>query len=222
MLELKEKVFKANRDLVDRKLVWFTCGSVSAINRTKGIVVIKPTNVIYDDIRPGDMVMVDLNGKIIDSKLKPSLDISIHLAIYRNFPEVGAIAHTRSLAATSWAQAGNNIPVLGTTHADFFNGEIPCTRQLTTNEINENYEEKIGETIVEKFAGLNPMEIPAVLIYSRGPVVWGKTIDEAIFNATVLEQIAQMAINTNIIHPSFSIQKELLAKHFDRMHKRRN
>ncbi|MDR1054902.1 MAG: L-ribulose-5-phosphate 4-epimerase AraD [Prevotellaceae bacterium] len=216
MFELKEEVFKANLELVERKLVLFTFGSASAIDRTKGIIVIKPTGIVYEKMRPGDMVMVDLNGQIIDGKLKPSRDVTIHLAIYRNFPEVGGIAHTRSIAATSWAQAGKGIPVLGTTHADFFNGEIPCTRKLTEAEVTGNYEEEIGKTIVERFEELNPMELPAVLVYSRGPISWGVSVAEAVRNATVLEEIAKMAIKTTTINPTFSIQKELLTKHFNR------
>ena len=219
MLELKEEVFKANLELVERKLVLFTWGSASAIDRTKGVVIIKPTGILYDDMRPGDMVMVDLNGKIIDGKYKPSLDIQLHLAIYRNFTKVGGIAHTRSTAATSWAQAGKGIPVLGTTHADFFRGEIPCTHQLTEEEIGNNYEEATGRAIIDRFADIDPMKVPAALIYSRGPIVWGTDVNEAVRNASILEEIAKMAINTLMINPTFPIQKDLLAKHYDRRHK---
>ena len=219
MLELKEEVFKANLELVSRKLVLYTWGSASAIDRTKGLVVIKPTGIIYEDMRPGDMVVVDLNGNPIESKLKPSLDIAIHLAIYHNFPKVGSIAHTRSSAATSWAQAGKGIPVLGTTHADFFNGEIPCTRQLTEAEIAGNYEEETGKAIIERFVNINPMEIPAALIYSRGPIVWGENVQEAVRNAAILEDVAKMAFRTVVINPTFPIQKELQTKHYYHKHK---
>lgn len=218
MLELKEEVFNANLELVKHKLVLFTWGSASAIDRAKGIVIIKPTGVMYEDMRPGDMVMVDLKGNVIDGKLKPSLDIAVHLAIYRNFTKVGGIAHVRPNAATSWAQAGKGIPVLGTTHADYFNGEIPCTRKLSESEIKGNYEEETGRAIVERFAEINPMEVPGVLVYSRGPITWGTDVHEAVRNAIVLEEVAKMAITTNSINPTFSIQKELLAKHYNRRH----
>ena len=216
MLELKEKVFKANLDLVQHKLVLFTWGSASAIDRTRGVVVIKPTGTIYGDMRPGDMVVVDFNGKIVEGKLKPSNDVAIHLALYRSFPKIGGVAHTRSLAATSWAQAGKAIPVLGTTHADFFNGEIPCTRKLEVNEITGDYETQTGKAVIECFTKLNPMEIPAALIHSRGPITWGEDVQGAVCNAIVLEEVAKMAIATYAISPTLPIQKELISRHYNR------
>lgn len=218
LLAFKEEVFEATLSLVENNLTLFTWGSASAIDRTKGVIAIKPTGIPYEDMRPGDMVVLDLNGEVVDGKLTPSLDTEMHLALYKRYPSIGGIVHTRSSAATSWAQAGAAIPVLGTTHADYFKGEIPCTRPLEANEINGNYEKETAKVILERLSkpGANPLEVPAVLVCSRGPLVWGYNVKDAVRNARVLEAVAGLALQTSGINPVFPLNKDMIAVHYNR------
>jgi len=216
--ELKEKVFKANLDLVKHDLVIFTWGNVSAIDREKGLVVIKPSGVSYDDMKASDMVVLDLQGNIVEGDLKPSSDTPTHLVLYNSFPEIGGIVHTHSTFATSWAQAGKDIPNIGTTHADYFNSAIPCTRQMTQEEIEGEYEKETGNVIVERFKGINPAYIPGVLVNNHGPFSWGKNADEAVHNAVVMEQVAKMAFISFLINPQLEMNDNLITKHFYRKH----
>lgn len=222
MLEkLKEEVLKANLELPKRGLVTYTWGNVSGIDREKGLVVIKPSGVEYDEMKAEDMVVVDLEGNIVEGRLKPSSDTPTHLDLYRKFKDIGGIVHTHSTWATIWAQAGKSIPAYGTTHADYFYGEIPCTRKMTEDEIKGRYEYETGEVIVETFEkdNISPIEIPAVLVCSHGPFTWGKTPAEAVHNAVVLEELAKMAFNTETLNQNVkAMQKELLDKHFLRKH----
>ncbi|MEG1687772.1 MAG: L-ribulose-5-phosphate 4-epimerase [Angelakisella sp.] len=219
MLEaLKQEVLKANLALPKYGLVTFTWGNVSAIDRTRGLVVIKPSGVEYDTMTANDMVVLDLDGNKVEGKLNPSSDTPTHLELYRKFGEVGGIVHTHSRWATLWAQAKCGIPPLGTTHADYFGGEIPCTRLLTPAEINGEYELETGRVIVERFRGSNPTHIPAVLVASHGPFAWGKDAQEAVHNAVVLEEVAMMAWHDRVMGTSEPMQPELLNKHFMRKH----
>ncbi len=219
MLEqLKKDVYKANLDLVAHNLVIFTWGNVSAIDRDKGLVVIKPSGVEYDDMKPEDMVVVDLDGKIVEGDYKPSSDTATHLVLYRNFSEIGAIVHTHAQWATTWAQSGKSIPALGTTHADYFYGSIPCTRKLTAGEIASDYELETGNVIVETFRELDPLAIPGVLVNNHGPFNWGKDAQNAVHNAVVLEAVAKMAYHTLNISQVPQIDQELLDKHYLRKH----
>lgn len=221
MLEFKEKVYKANLELVQRHLALCSWGNVSSVCRERGIVVIKPHNISFEDLRPGDMVVLDLDGNVIDGKGIPSIDAPTHLVLYKKFPEIGAIVHSHSTMATSWAQSGKSIPVLGTTHADCFCGNIPCTRTLNDVEIDGNYEETTGNLIVETFKELDPMKISGVLVNGHGPMVWGKDVESALKNATVLEEVAKMALNTLQINPSAPlISQKIINKHFERGMKR--
>ena len=185
--ELKESVFAANLDLVKYNLVIFTWGNVSGIDRSRGYVVIKPSGVSYDKMKASDMVVVDLEGNVVDGSLNPSSDTATHLILYKAFPGIGGIVHTHSPWATSWAQAGKAIPALGTTHADYFYGPVPCTRKLTEEEISTAYEKETGNVIVETFAGLDPEAVPGVLVTNHAPFAWGKDPREAVHNAKVLE-----------------------------------
>jgi len=217
--ELKERVFQANLDLVKHGLVIFTWGNVSGIDENRELVVIKPSGVNYENMRPSDMVVVDLQGKVIEGNLKPSSDTPTHLVLYQNFDKIGGIVHTHSSWATSWAQAGFGIPELGTTHADYFFGEIPCTRPMTENEIKGEYEKETGNVIVETFKNLDPNSIPGVLVYSHGPFSWGKSPDDAVHNAVVMEAVAKMAFRSFVINPQLQpMDKNLLDKHFLRKH----
>jgi len=217
--ELKQAVLKANLELPKRGLVTFTWGNVSGIDRKTNLIVIKPSGVAYDELKLEDLVVVDINGNQIEGKLKPSSDTPTHLVIYRNFKEVGGVVHTHSRWATSWSQSGKGIPAYGTTHADYFYGEIPCTRYMNDNEINGAYEEETGNVIVETFEGKNPIYIPGVLVNNHGPFTWGKDADEAVHNAVVLEEVAMMAFNTCQLTPGIKeIDKVLLDKHFLRKH----
>ena len=220
MLEsLKEEVWRANRQLPAHELVTFTWGNVSAVDRDAGLVVIKPSGVSYDAMTAADMVVVDLDGKTVEGKLKPSSDLPTHLVLYRAFPEVGGIVHTHSRWATLWAQAGRGIPAYGTTHADYFYGEIPCTRAMTPEEIRGEYERDTGRVIVERFAGLDPSAVPAVLVRSHGPFTWGGDAMEAVHHAVVLEEVAMMALHTEQLTPGLPpMQRELLDKHYLRKH----
>lgn len=221
MLEaLKEKVFRANLALPAHGLVTFTWGNVSGIDRERGLVVIKPSGIDYDSMKAEDMVVVDLmSGEKVEGKWKPSSDTPTHLALYRAFGHIGGIVHTHSRWATSWAQAGRGIPAYGTTHGDYFYGDIPCTRPMTPEEIGGEYELETGNVIAETFADLSPDRIPAVLVYSHGPFAWGRDPDEAVHNAVVLEELAFMAFHTEALSPSAApMQQELLDRHYLRKH----
>ncbi len=215
---LKEKVFKANLDLVKHGLVIFTWGNVSAIDREKGLVVIKPSGVAYEDMRVEDMVVLDLNGKKLDGKLKPSSDTATHLELYKAFPEIGGVVHTHSTFATAWSQAGMSIPNIGTTHADYFSREIPCTRDMDEEEVMGEYEKQTGLVIVEAFKDINPVQVPGVLVKNHGPFTWGKSADDAVHNAVVMEQVAKMAYIAFSINPELTMNPLLIQKHFFRKH----
>lgn len=216
--ELKKQVYQANLDLVKHGLVVFTWGNVSGIDRTQNVVVIKPSGVSYDEMHEGDMVVVDLKGKVIEGHLKPSSDTPTHLALYRKFNEIGGIVHTHSEWATSWAQAGKPIPAYGTTHADYFYGAIPCTRKLTKKEIETNYELETGNVITETFKDSDPMTIPGVVVHGHGPFAWGINASNAVHNSVVLEEIAKMAFRTEVLGNKNPIDQFLLDKHYLRKH----
>ena len=215
---MKQKVFRANLDLVKHGLVIFTWGNVSAIDRSTGYVTIKPSGVSYEQMTVDDMVVIDLDGTVIDGNYKPSSDTPTHLELYKAFPEIGGIAHTHATYATAWAQAGRDIPNIGTTHSDYFNDAIPCTRDMTESEIKGVYEKETGTVIVETFHRLNPMQIPGVIVKNHGPFTWGKTPDEAVQNAIVLEQVARMASISYALNPDLTMNPHLITKHFQRKH----
>ena len=217
--ELKQQVCEANLLLPKYDLVTFTWGNVSAIDRASGLVVIKPSGVPYDGMSAEDMVIVDLDGKVVEGKWKPSSDTATHLVLYRAFPQCGGIVHTHSRWATSFAQAGVGIAPLGTTQGDYFYGEIPCTRLMTPEEIAGEYEKETGNVIVETFQKMDPAAIPAVLVHSHGPFTWGKDAAEAVHNAVVLEEIAFMNFHALQLNPAQTrMQQELLDKHYLRKH----
>ena len=216
--ELKEEVFKANIDLVSHGLVIFTWGNVSAIDREKGLVVIKPSGVSYDTMKASDMVVVDLDGKVVDGNLKPSSDTATHLALYKAFTNIGGVVHTHSTYATAWAQAGIDLPNIGTTHADYFKDNIPCTRQMTVAEVENAYELETGNVIIERFKDMNPDFTPGVLVHNHGPFSWGKDAHDAVHNAVVLEQVAKMASISFAVNPNLKMNEELIKKHFFRKH----
>jgi len=218
--ELKQKVLEANLLLPKYNLITFTWGNVSGIDREKGFVVIKPSGVEYDGMTIDHMVVVELEtGKTIDGNLNPSSDTATHLALYKAFPNIGGVVHTHSRWATLFAQAGMGIPALGTTHADYFYGEIPCTRKMTAAEITGEYEAETGSVIIERFKGIDPDTIPAALVYSHGPFTWGKDAADAVHNAVVLEEVAFMAWHDIILNPNLKpMQQELLDKHYLRKH----
>ena len=219
MLEaLKEEVFQANLDLVKHGLVIFTWGNVSAIDRKTGLVVIKPSGVSYDDMKADDMVVIDLNGNIVEGKLKPSSDTATHLVLYKAFPNIGGVVHTHSTYATAWAQAGCDIPNIGTTHADYFSEAIPCTRDMTQEEVEGEYELETGNVIVDCFNGKNPDFIPGVLVKNHGPFSWGKNAHDAVHNAVVMEQVGKMAYIAYGVNPDLTMNKHLITKHFYRKH----
>lgn len=220
MLEaLKEQVYKANMELPKRKLITYTWGNVSGIDRETGYFVIKPSGVDYDELTPDDMVVMDLQGNKVEGKYKPSSDTATHLELYKAFPEIGGVVHTHSPWATSWAQAGRSIPCYGTTHADYFYGTIPCARSLTKEEIETEYEKNTGLVIIETFKGLNPVYVPGVLCVNHGPFTWGKDAMEAVHNAVVLEEVAKMAYHTEMINPRVQPAPETIKeKHFMRKH----
>ena len=222
MLEqLKQQVWEANMDLPKYGLVTFTWGNVSAVDRESGYAVIKPSGVPYDELKPEHMVVVDLEGKPVESKLKPSSDTATHVLLYKAFPGIGGIVHTHSPWATSWAQAGRGIPALGTTHGDYFYGEVPCTRPMTEAEIKGAYELETGNVIVETFEknGIDPLRIPSVLVNSHAPFCWGKDAHEAVHNAVVLEEVAKMALHTFALNPGVqAMDQHLLDRHYLRKH----
>ena len=220
MLEqLKKQVYEANMLLPKYGLVTFTWGNVSAIDRQTGLVVIKPSGVPYETMTADDMVVVDLDGNIKDGRYKPSSDTPTHLVLYKAFPKCGGIVHTHSRWATSFAQAGVGIMPLGTTHGDYFYGEIPCTRKMTPEEIAGEYEKETGNVIVETFRNIDPAAVPAVLVQSHGPFAWGKDAKEAVHNAVVLEEVAFMNFHSLQLNPEQTrMQQELLDKHYLRKH----
>ena len=217
--ELKQKVYEANMELPRRGLITYTWGNVSGIDREKGLFVIKPSGVDYDVLKPSDMVVMDLEGNKVEGEMNPSSDTATHVELYNAFKEIGGIVHTHSPHATAWAQAGRALPCYGTTHADYFYGEIPCARNLTAEEIEEGYEMNTGRVIIETFQGKNPVYIPAVLCKNHGPFTWGKDAAEAVHNAVVLEEIARMNSMTELINPQAGPAPQWLQdKHFMRKH----
>ncbi|ELQ9310611.1 L-ribulose-5-phosphate 4-epimerase [Serratia marcescens] len=221
MNELKRQVLAANLSLPAYGLVTFTWGNVSAIDRQSGLVVIKPSGIAYEAMTLEDLVVVDLEDKVREGHRKPSSDTATHLALYRAFADIGGVVHTHSRNATIWAQAGQPIPALGTTHADYFYGDIPCTRPMSEAEIAGDYEGETGKVIIETFnqAGRDPQQVPGVLVYSHGPFAWGKDAADAVHNAVVLEEVAIMAMATRQLAPAIApMQPELLDKHFLRKH----
>lgn len=219
MLEqLKEKVLIANLELVEHQLVVFTWGNVSARDPESGYVVIKPSGLAYDQMEASDMVVLDGEGKLVEGKLKPSSDAPSHVELYRHFKEIGGVVHTHSEWATSWAQSGKGIPAYGTTHADYFYGELPCTRKLTSEEVERDYEANTGRVIVETFRKLDYRSIPGVLVNGHGPFTWGKDGLDAVHNAVVLEEVAKMAFRTELLGTHEPLDQFLLDKHYKRKH----
>ncbi|MGY0374272.1 L-ribulose-5-phosphate 4-epimerase [Clostridium sp. JNZ J1-5] len=220
MLEdLKESVLKANLELTKKGLVTYTWGNASGIDRNKGLIVIKPSGLPYEEMELNDMVVIDLEGNVVEGNLKPSSDTPTHLVLYKAFLEIGGVVHTHSPWATSWAQAGKDIPCFGTTHCDYFYGSIPCTRNMTKEEVEGEYELQTGNVIVERFKELNSNYIPGVIVCNHGPFAWGKSPEEAVHNAVVMEQIAKMAYRTLTINASqSSVKSYLLDRHFLRKH----
>lgn len=217
--ELKKLVYEQNMELPKRGLITYTWGNVSGIDREKGLFVIKPSGVDYDSLTPDDMVVIDMEGNKVEGRYKPSVDTDTHLVLYRQFPQIGGIVHTHSTWATSWAQAGRSIPCYGTTHADYFYGDIPCVRNLTTEEINGRYEYNTGLVIVEALKDTDVMAIPAVLCKNHGPFTWGKGPEEAVHNAVVLEELAKMASNTELINPKVQrAPQSIMDRHYYRKH----
>jgi L-ribulose-5-phosphate 4-epimerase len=220
MLEnLKKMVLEANLELPKKGLVTYTWGNVSGIDRASGLIVIKPSGVPYEDLKIEHLVVLDLDGNVVEGKLNPSSDTPTHLELYRKFSEIGGVVHTHSRWATLWSQSGKGIPALGTTHADYFYGEIPCTRKMTDSEIKGEYELETGKVIVETFERINPVYVPGILVNNHGPFTWGKDASEAVHNAVVLEEVAMMAYYTCSLTPGISqINQVLLDKHFLRKH----
>ena len=219
--ELKEKVYLANMELPKRGLVTYTWGNVSGIDREKGLFVIKPSGVEYDELKPSDMVVMDLQGNKVEGDMNPSSDTKTHLVLYNAFPQVGGIVHTHSPFAVAWAQAGEDLPCYGTTHADYFYGSIPCARHLTQEELDEDYEKNTGVTIGETFRerGLDPMAVPAVLCFSHGPFTWGKDPAQAVYHSVVLEECAKMGLYTRMINPQATpAPQRMQNKHYMRKH----
>ena len=227
MLEqLKQEVYEANMMLVEHNLIIFTWGNVSGIDRESGLFVIKPSGVSYDVLKPEDMVVVDLDGNVVEGKYRPSSDTDTHIALYKAFPNIGGVTHTHSVYATSFAQSGRDIPAYGTTHGDYFYGAIPCTRKMTPDEINGSYELETGNVIVETFTerAIDPDRMDAVLVNSHGPFTWGKNAKASVEASVVLETVAQMAYQTELMRlaatpaTTATMQQELLDKHFNRKH----
>lgn len=219
MQPLKKQVFEANMDLPRYGLVTFTWGNVSAIDRARGRVVIKPSGVAYDAMTVDDMVVVDLGGNVIEGRWNPSSDTATHLALYRRFPSLGGIVHTHSTHATAWAQAGIAIPALGTTHADYFFGDIPCTRALTEAEVSGEYERNTGKVIIETLGERDPLHTPGIVVYQHGPFSWGNDAHDAVHNAVVMEEVAKMAWISRGINPQLQpIDSYLMNKHYLRKH----
>ena len=220
MLEkLKKEVYEANMELPKRGLVTYTWGNVSGIDRNEGLFVIKPSGVPYEELKPEDMVVIDLNGNKVEGKYNPSSDTPTHLELYLAFPEIGGVVHTHSPAATAWAQAGRSLPCYGTTHADYFYGEIPCTRSLTKEEVEAAYEKNTGLVIIETFRNINPLHVPGVLVKNHGPFTWGKDAANAVYNSVVLEEVAKMNLMTEILNANMQPAPQYIQdKHFLRKH----
>ena len=222
MLEqLKKEVYEANMELPRRGLVTYTWGNVSGIDREKGLVVIKPSGVEYEDLKPEDLVVLDLEGNVVEGDLNPSSDTKTHLELYKAFPQLGGVVHTHSPHAVAWAQAGSDIPCYGTTHADYFYGPIPCARSLTPAEVDEDYERNTGKVIIETFTerGLNPVHVPAVICRNHGPFTWGKNAAQAVYHAVVLEEVSKMAMYTRQINAQVeSAPQHVQDKHYMRKH----
>ncbi len=216
--KLKEEVFKANLELVKHELVIFTWGNVSGIDRESGLVVIKPSGVEYDVMKASDMVVVDLEGNVVEGNLKPSSDTATHLELYKAFPEIGGVVHTHSTFATGWAQSGCDIPILGTTQADYFYGDIPCTRDMTPEEIETAYEKETGTVIIDTFKDKNPMHVPGVIVKNHAPFSWGKDAHDAVHNSVVIEQVAKMNFIALQVNPQAAMNSHLTEKHFNRKH----
>lgn len=220
MLEaLKKEVYEMNMLLPKYDLVTFTWGNVSGIDREKNYMVIKPSGVSYESMGPEDMVVVDMDGNVVEGKYKPSSDTATHLVMYRTYPQIGGVVHTHSTWAVTFAQAGMDIPALGTTHADYFYGDIPCTRDLTAKEIGEAYEKNTGNVIVETIGESDVMAVPGIVVKNHGPFAWGKTPAGAVYNAVVLEKVAEMAYKTMTLNPRVPrVPQYLLDKHYFRKH----
>ncbi|MGE5646030.1 MAG: L-ribulose-5-phosphate 4-epimerase AraD [Acidobacteriota bacterium] len=220
MLEtLRDEVYEANLELVRRGLAIYTFGNASGIARGEGLVAIKPSGVPYETLKPGDLVITTLDGRVVEGRLRPSSDLATHLALYRAFGAIGGVVHTHSRYATSWAQAGREIPCFGTTHADYFYGAVPVTACLTREQIEGEYEVNTGAAIVERFRGLDPMQMPAVLVACHGPFAWGATAAKAAHNAVLLEEVASMAYQTAMLNPTAGpVSPDLLDRHFLRKH----
>ena len=219
MQKIKQQVFEANMDLPRYGLVTFTWGNVSAIDRERGLVVIKPGGVPYETMKVNDMVVVDLQGNVVEGRYRPSSDTATHLALYRRYPSLGGVVHTHSTHATAWAQAGLAIPALGTTHADYFFGDIPCTRALSPREVEEAYELNTGLVIIETLGEIDPLLTPGIVVYQHGPFTWGKDAHDAVHNAVVMVEVARMAWIARGINPLLKpIDSWLMDKHFMRKH----
>jgi L-ribulose-5-phosphate 4-epimerase len=216
--ELKQRVFKANLALVENGLVILTWGNVSSRDEQSGLVVIKPSGVSYKSMKADDMVVLDPSGNVIEGKYRPSTDAPTHLLLYKSFPGIGGIVHTHSTYAAAWAQAGRDIPPFGTTHADHFHGAVPCTRKLAENEVKSDYELNTGKVIVERMKGTDPLAVPSVLVNCHGPFCWGRDAEDAVYNATALEEIARMAFYTVVLGNKEPVDQYLLDKHFLRKH----
>jgi L-ribulose-5-phosphate 4-epimerase len=219
LVRLQAEVLEANLELVRRGLVLYTFGNASGIDRESGLVAIKPSGVPYERLTAADMVVCDLEGKIVAGSLNPSSDIETHLELYRAFPTIGGVVHTHSEFATSWAQAGREIPAFGTTHADYFHGPVPCTEELSAEEIAGEYELNTGKAIVRRFSSIDPLAVPAVLVAGHAPFTWGKTAAEAAYHAVILETVARMAIYTTLLCPDGAgVSQALLDRHYLRKH----
>ena len=219
LTDLRESVLDANLELHRQGLVLYTFGNASGIDRAEGLVAIKPSGVSYDRLKAADLVVVDLEGSVVEGALNPSSDLATHLLLYKEFPVIGGVVHTHSEFATSWAQAGMAIPCYGTTHADYFRGEVPVTPPLSDEQIETAYELNTGRVIVERFRTLDPIAVPGVLVAGHAPFAWGKTAADAAHNAVVLEYIARLAYRSRLVNPSVSeVSAALLRKHYERKH----
>ena len=218
--ELKRRVYKANMMLPKYRLVTFTWGNASEIDSATGLVAIKPSGVPYDELSPEKMVLIDLQGNVVEGEYKPSSDMPTHIVLYKAFPKIGGIVHTHSPYASSWAQAGRSIPCYGTTHADYFYGDIPCTRELGKEEVEEAYEVHTGRVIIETIekCGYDPMAIPGIVVKNHGPFAWGKSSEEAVHNAVVLEKVAEMDLKTLFLNSESNMSQYILDKHYTRKH----